>query len=115
MGRYYSGDIEGKFVFAVQSSDAADQFGSSGCTPNYLEYWFDESHLDDVIARLKELKPAYVKVKRFFKHVNGYNDKMLTDAGISKQEMSDYADYMLGKKIRDCIQESGECSFTAEC
>ncbi len=27
MGRYYSGDIEGKFWFAVQSSYAADRFG----------------------------------------------------------------------------------------
>jgi hypothetical protein len=30
MGRYYTGDIEGKFAFAVQSSDAADRFGSCG-------------------------------------------------------------------------------------
>ena len=27
MGRYYTGDIEGKFWFAVQSSDDADFFG----------------------------------------------------------------------------------------
>jgi len=27
MGRYYNGDIEGKFWFAVQSSDDADFFG----------------------------------------------------------------------------------------
>ena len=27
MGRYYNGDIEGKFWVAVQPSNAADQFG----------------------------------------------------------------------------------------
>ena len=27
MGRYYGGDIEGKFWFGVQSSDDADHFG----------------------------------------------------------------------------------------
>jgi hypothetical protein len=26
MGRYYSGDIDGKFWFALQSSDCADRF-----------------------------------------------------------------------------------------
>ena len=30
MGRYYSGDIEGKFWFAVQDSDDADHFGIEG-------------------------------------------------------------------------------------
>ncbi len=30
MGRYYNGDIEGKFMFAVQSSDDADFFGVQG-------------------------------------------------------------------------------------
>ena len=33
MGRYYNGDIEGKFWFAVQSSDCADRFGSIGEQP----------------------------------------------------------------------------------
>ena len=36
MGRYYSGDIEGKFWFAVQSSNAADRFGGI-VKPYYFE------------------------------------------------------------------------------
>ena len=32
MGRYYHGDIEGKFWFAVQSSQDADFFGSEAST-----------------------------------------------------------------------------------
>ena len=47
MGRYYDGDIEGKFMFAVQSSTAADRFGSEGFN-NYVDYYFDESHLGTI-------------------------------------------------------------------
>ena len=43
MGRYYSGDIEGKFWFACQSSDDADNFGVVGTPPNdTLHYNFGE-------------------------------------------------------------------------
>ena len=37
MGRYYDGDIEGKFWFGVQSSDDADFFGSKGYQPEYID------------------------------------------------------------------------------
>ena len=40
MGRYYSGDIEGKFWFAVQSSDDADFFVATGEHSNYFDYYF---------------------------------------------------------------------------
>ena len=39
---------------------------------------------------------------------------MLEKAGITKDELSDYADLGLGKQIRDCIKETGQCSFEAE-
>ena len=56
MGRYYSGDIEGKFWFAVQSSNAADRFGSIGYEPDYLEYYFNEDNLPDVQKELKKIE-----------------------------------------------------------
>jgi hypothetical protein len=40
---------------------------------------------------------------------------MLTEAGITTQELKEYADLCLGIKIRDCIKENGECRFDAEC
>ena len=43
-----------------------------------------------------------------------YSNKMLEEANISTQELSDYADYRLGKQIKDCIEKIGSCSFTAE-
>ena len=37
MGRYYNGDIEGKFWFGVQASNDADFFGSEGHC-DFLQY-----------------------------------------------------------------------------
>ena len=118
MGRYYNGDIEGKFMFAVQSSAAADRFGSAG-SQDFLDYYFDKSHLETISKELSALKPAWVKVNNFFDEGKkngrtGYTDEDLKDAGISEQDLSDYADYNLGKKIEECVIEEGECHFEAE-
>lgn len=119
MGRYYSGDIEGKFWFALQSSDAADRFGVTGHQPEVLNYYFEESDLESVeeeIARIEETLGDKIKViDEFFEKNNSYNDQMLTEAGISKQELSEYADLGLGKQIRDCIIDNGDCHFEAGC
>ena len=54
MGRYYFGDIEGKFAFAIQSSDAADRFGVSG-EQNTLSYYFGSDNLDTIEEELKNI------------------------------------------------------------
>jgi hypothetical protein len=41
MGRYYTGDIEGKFMFGVQSSDDANFFGVEGESRS-LDYYYSE-------------------------------------------------------------------------
>ena len=119
MGRYYSGDIEGKFWLALQNSDCADRFVVIGEQPNILSYCFDESNLDDVeseIASIEQSLGDKIKlIDEFFEKNNGYNDKMLEDAGITTHELREYADLGMGKKIRDCIKENGYCSFDAEC
>lgn len=118
MGRYYSGDIEGKFWFGVQSSTDADFFGSEGTEPNYLEYYFDNTHLDDIKAGIKECKKALgenkKKLDEFFKKKNGYNDEMLIEAGIEPSNIEWYARLELGEKILACVKENGYCSFEAE-
>ena len=119
MGRYYSGDIEGKFMFAVQNSNAADRFGATGCYPNTIEYHFDEDHLEDINEELKKLKPGFDKCNSFFEEIKnngkvGYNHDDLESYGILDTEMSDYADYKLGVKIKNCIEKEGICDFTAE-
>jgi hypothetical protein len=119
MGRYYSGDIEGKFWFAVQSSNSADRFGVEGYQPETLNYNFQEEDLEAVEEEIKNIEESLGDklqvIEKFFEEVNGYNDKMLEEASISKEELSEYADLGLGRQIRDCIKENGGCSFEAEC
>lgn len=120
MGRYYNGDIEGKFWFAVQSSNAADRFGVIGTPPeDILTYYFSEDDLDEVEAEIKriedELGNKLAVIETFFKTNNGYNDQMLAELSITNEQVSEYADLLLGRQIRDCIKENGQCSFDAEC
>jgi len=119
MGRYYSGDIEGKFWFAVQSSNAADRFGVTGEPPSSLYYYFDDHHLTDINEEIekieKDLGFKKVVIEKFLADNNGWNDDMLKEALITRAELEDYADLELGKKIRDCVVEHGSCSFDAEC
>ena len=119
MGRYYSGDIDGKFWFALQSSDAADRFGVTGTQPNYLHYYFDDSDLEAVEEEIKSIEDnlgdKLKLIDEFFEKNNGYNDKMLEEAGITTEELREYADLGLGKQIRDSIKENGQCEFEAEC
>jgi hypothetical protein len=119
MGRYFSGDINGKFWFAVQSSDCADRFGVTGETPNVINYYFSEDDLEAVEEEIKNIEEALGDkvriIDEFFASRESYNDKMLEEVGITGEELSEYADLELGKKIRDCIKESGQCEFEAEC
>ena len=118
MGRYYSGMIEGKFWFALQSSDAADRFGVIGSSPSYLEYNFGEEDLQGVEDEIKVIEDFLGDKKRildeFFNTNNGYTDKMIEDLGILQSELKEYADLKMGYKIRDCIKEEGSCAFEAE-
>jgi hypothetical protein len=119
MGRYYNGDIDGKFWFALQGSDAADRFGVTGEQPNIITYYFGEEDLEGVELEIKNIEESLGDklqlIDKFFEERNGYNDKMLEEAGITQDELRDYADLGLGKQIRDCIIENGQCSFEAEC
>jgi NAD-specific glutamate dehydrogenase len=123
MGRYYNGDINGKFWFGVQNSDCADRFGVVGVQPETLYYYFDESDLQGVQDELKEIEKKlgdYLKqLNDFFAKNNGYNDtKLAKELGVSELKvskiLSDYADYELGKEIEKSIIEKGQCEFYAE-
>ena len=128
MGRYYNGDIEGKFWFGVQGSDDADFFGVKG-SPSYLEYYFDLEDKDEVKSNLEKCESNLGKnLKRldeFFKQNDGYNDQMIIEYWKEKIEveldadsittmLKWYARYGLGKQIFNCIEEQGQCAFSAE-
>jgi hypothetical protein len=136
MGRYYEGDIEGKFWFGIQSSDDADFFGSTGFQPDWLEYYFDESHLDKIQKGLDECLQHLDSKKdildNFFKKNNGYTqeeickllDTPVPQTGMPTDNMNNkskyhyylmwYARYELGKKILDRVTSNKFCSFRAE-
>jgi hypothetical protein len=123
MGRYYSGDINGKFWFGVQSSNDADFFGSSGEEPNHLNYYFDADNLPEVEKGIKqcekELGEYKAKLDKFFKENNGYNDEKLSkaigaDLDGTKRLLKWYARHGLGVEIKKCIVKNGKCEFDAE-
>ena len=116
MGRYYNGDIEGKFWFGLQSSAAADRFGMEGTT-SYLEYHYDEEELPAVEAEIKSIEDTIDEKKNesyLYGGKGSYNHETLEQNGITEAQLSDYADLLLGRKIRDCLKETGQCNFDAE-
>lgn len=131
MGRYYQGDIEGKFWFGVQSSDDANNFGGSEIELQdedtediyELEYFFAKEDLGTInegiqtcITDLGVYKP---KLDEFFSASNSYNpDELAKQLGVGQAKyrdlMESYARLHLGEKIKKCVEEKGECRFTAE-
>lgn len=112
MGRYCYGDIEHKFMFGIQSSDAADRFGVCGTESNDINYYFTDTDLPEVEKELERIK---VGLGSRFKAIDEKYHNSNSNAVITKHEWSEYADYILGVKIRDCIVEKGQCDFDAEC
>ena len=47
MGRYYEGDIDGKFWFAVQSSDDGEFFGAEEQESNWIDYYVDRETFEE--------------------------------------------------------------------
>lgn len=131
MGRYYQGDIEGKFWFGVQSSDDANNFGGSEIELTdeetdevmELEYFFKKEDLESINEGIQtcinDLGEFKAKLDESFSTSNGYNpDELARNLGVGKakytQLMETYARLHLGEKIKKCVEEKGECNFTAE-
>ena len=94
MGRYYTGDIEGKFWFGLQSSTAADRFGVSYNEPNYVEYYYDQENLEGVETEIKSIEDALgdkIKIIDDFSYLmlmtDGiYDAKFVVEANLEKLE-----------------------------
>jgi len=121
MGRYYNGDIEGKFWFGIQSSADGEFFGAK---PDYswINYFADDEK--KVKKGLKKceakLGDKLEKLDNFFDELEtGYNHSMVAKSvGIDKEKvefyLTWYARYKLGKQIEECINEQGGCYYSAE-
>ena len=124
MGRFYSGDIEGKFWFGVQSSNDASFFGGRHYEPNFMEYVFDKDPDYEKVCRgletcREELGDYKEKFDDFFVENPLYNDDMLVEKlKVRKAEVRRllqwYARLELGEKIKACLEKQDECAFQAE-
>ena len=112
MGRCYNGDIEGKFWFGLQSSEAPLRFGGF----MDLSFSFSEYDIRSVREELKKIEANtnLDKIKKFFEKNDGWNEEMLAKANITQDELSEYADHELGSKILACLKENEECYFVGE-
>ena len=124
MGRYYTGDIEGKFWFAVQDSTDASFFGGIEEEPRFVDYSFDEKDLPTIKEGLKKCVEALggnkKKLDKFFKENDDYsNEDIKKVTGIKDEHgtasiLEWYARLELGEKIYKCVKEQGTCRFEAE-
>ena len=140
MGRYYDGDIEGKFWFAVQDSDDPLYFGAMDITQEntdsdyhdgFIDYLIPFSNIDLVKEGIelckRQLTGNYQILTEFFKENNGYNDDMIIDwyqntrgihinEGFLREQLTIYARLDFGTQILLYFNENpGEdCHFTAE-
>ncbi|MBD3750724.1 MAG: hypothetical protein IE931_14650 [Sphingobacteriales bacterium] len=115
MGRYYSGDIEGKFYFGVQSSDSPSRFGGMYFEPQYITYYFDKENFD--IEELKNLLKEINEKLNLSLDLDTDPDSVCDSVAvesISDDLLSDLADTEIGLKIWQCIKNTGECNFDAE-
>ena len=128
MGRYYHGDIEGKFMFGVQSSSDADFFGVEG-QASYLNYYYSKEDLPKVEEGIKECEGVlgeYLKhIDHFFKENDSFNNERLArylgnvlNKNVTENNVAFnlewYARLELGREIGDCIKENDQCYFEAE-
>ena len=125
MGRYYNGDIEGKFLFGIQKSNDADFFGSKG-QPEDIIYNFGEIQLDEINAGIKK---CYEKLGQAKERLDSYFDDndMFNEETIDKyfqkkynetinvsKTLKWYARLKLGEQIKNCVEDKGYCYFRAE-
>jgi len=129
MGRYYNGDIEGKFWFGVQSSQDGEFFGALE-NNNYINYMVDrdDNNVEEGIKEcLKELNNWKERLDQFFEENNGYNDEMIIkhwkerfDEVINqdaiRRQLEWYARLALGEQIQKFLKDNPEtdCYFEAE-
>ena len=125
MGRYYSGDIEGKMWFAVQNSNDWDYFGKEGNYPERLEYYYEKEDLPEIkkgIENCKKMLGSHKKeIELFFKKKESYNDLRLAKyLGIKEDKVRDilkwYARLEKGEQLYNFLKqkENDYCEFEVE-
>ena len=119
MGRYTSGDIDHKFWFGIQSSDAASKFGGE-MSQSYIQYAYgdmEDFNIETLDALIKTFNTDFDE--KVDKTINPdwfyewYNNK-IKEQVVSDSAAELIADVQLGITIYQCILEEGYCCFEAE-
>lgn len=118
MGRYYSGDIDGKFMFGVQSSDAHERFGAEEEERGCIDYCIRRESYDDIVKELEKIDKGSIKrVSKMFNENRYYNDETQKKYDVTYFDLSEYADYRIGKQVKEFFDDNPErdvCYFQAE-
>ena len=144
MGRYYHGDIEGKFWFGVQDSRDAEHFGGEE-TP-IIEIFEDEDgnkstdqvgstfsftksdlaiinheleRLNGLLGEAKEMMDEFFSEREYYNRSELKEYLNLEGEDVAKEAVAQgclvmYARILLGEKIKACIEEKGSCTFDAD-
>ena len=123
MGRYYHGDIEGKFWFGIQPSDDPAFFGAEEEPRDYISFYTED--LEKIAAGIdtckNKLGKYYNEVDKFYsiiindpKHAQTLQEWLDIDEGTAHYLMEWYARLELGRKMYKQVKENGSCSIEAE-
>ena len=111
MGRYYDGDIKGKFWFGLQSSTAHERFCATEQTEQVIEYYIDRNDLPKIKKEIEKIEsdPKVKKIVNLFKETKeedsksffSFSKENIEKHALTRKAMEDYADLLLGIQIRD--------------
>ncbi len=112
MGRYYNGDVNGKFMFAVQGSDAHERFGAVEEQANYINYVVYRDSYAEICAELDSIdKSSIEKVDKMFNEKSGYNEEIKKEFNVSEKDLSEYADYEIGMQLKEFFDDNPDCDI----
>jgi len=125
MGRYYDGDVEGKWWFGVQSSDTPERFGGY---ETHIDYTIcnDDTFKSGIKLIKEDLGDKLEWLQQFFDENNGYNDAMLMEFMIKKnprydkselsQDLENFADYEFAMQVKEHFDDTGNeyCHVNSE-
>jgi len=129
MGRFYNGDISGKWWFAVQSSDTPKRFGGEETSIEYVIC--NDEEFQEKMKKLETTLGESLQIfDEFFAKKSSYNIKQLDEFFQEKGTdytdnisivdieylFSDYADYKFGLEVAKYFEDTQEesCYISSE-
>lgn len=102
MGRYYYGDIQGKFMFTIQPSNAGERFGAQE-EEAMVPYFVNRKNYDHIVKELESIEESgsLDRVNKMFENELGWNDETQDKYGVSNDDLSEFADYRLGMNMKE--------------